>query len=159
MYRYSHTHTQKLRDGQSGSDRKTDAEIETNRQVDTETEKEIERYICIHSQRERNREADTDRQIYTYTNLRLNVSKSRELIIHGRSGFVPPQPLLDVARVPLCPPLGWFFAVTLTAIYDHVDAALASCSIGLSVESMPRKLCSSAACLFLLYMKLPEPPL
>src|SRR6218665_2922471 len=54
-------------------------------------------------------------------------SKSRELIIQRRSGFVPPPPIPDVSRVSSLSALGVVLRGDLDA-HDHTSVALASCS-------------------------------
>src|SRR6218665_3891594 len=56
-------------------------------------------------------------------NLKLNVNKSRELIIHGRARFDPPPPIPGVSRVEVLPVLGFVLCVD-----HHLTETLGSCS-------------------------------
>jgi len=59
-------------------------------------------------------------------NLRFNASKSPELI-HRRSGFVSPPPLIDATRVSSLSVIGVLLRDDLDA-HDHVNLVLVSCS-------------------------------
>src|SRR6218665_55246 len=60
-------------------------------------------------------------------NLKLNVNKSRELIIHGRARFVPPPPIPGVSRVEVLPVLGFVLSGDLS-VGHHLTETLGSCS-------------------------------
>src|SRR6218665_3281580 len=60
-------------------------------------------------------------------NLKLNVNKSRELIIHGRARFDPPPPIPGVSRVEVLPVLGVVLSGDLS-VGHHLTETLGSCS-------------------------------
>src|SRR6218665_689034 len=59
--------------------------------------------------------------------LKLNVNKSRELIIHGRARFVFPPPIPGVSRVEVLPVLGFVLSGDLS-VGHHLTETLGSCS-------------------------------
>ena len=64
-------------------------------------------------------------------NLKLNVNKSRELIVHGRSRFESPSPTPGVLCAEALPVLGFVLSGDFS-VGHHLTETLGSCSKSLS---------------------------